>query len=199
VNALARPLLISVGIVGVIGRHVHGRGLTAELASVTPVCAERTQEIPGHLVPGSYDPAPFTFFAYSIAAIRDMSRIAPVVLLANASCADLDVTALRQSLSPWISGIFLSCDTGYAAPDPAAFSCITTRYKTPPDQAIHIGEDWACDTVGAVSAGVGTIWLSHGRPVPDPALAERGTVAVATDLVEVARLLAVTRPAGSPS
>jgi FMN hydrolase / 5-amino-6-(5-phospho-D-ribitylamino)uracil phosphatase len=223
VNAPPQPLLVSVGADGVIGRPAPGHGLLAQLTALTPLPAGRAHEIirtsllsapmldevvvgrlceqlmiPRDLFPGSPDPAPFTFFAYSIAALRDISRIAPVVVLANASCVDFDTASLRRSLSPWVSGIFFSCDTGNVTPDAKAFHCITGRYELPPGQAVHIGDDWACDTTGAVSAGLAAIWLSHGRPVPDPSLLERGAVAVAADLAAAARLLAAPGRAGGP-
>jgi FMN hydrolase / 5-amino-6-(5-phospho-D-ribitylamino)uracil phosphatase len=223
VNVPPQPLLVSVGVDGVIGRTAPGHGLLAKLTALTPVPAARAHEIiqtsllsapmlddvvvgrlceqlviPRDLFPVSRDPAPFTFFAYSIAALRDISRIAPVVVLANASCIDFDTASLRRGLSPWVSGIFFSCDTGYVTPDAEAFHRITRRYELPPGQAVHIGDDWACDTTGAVSAGLGAIWLSHGRPVPDPPLLEHGAVAVAADLAAAARMLAATARLGSP-
>jgi hypothetical protein len=224
VNALPRPLLVSVGADDVLGRADSEHGLLAQLTALTPLPAARAREIvraslltapvlddvlagrlceqlmiPRDLFPAPCEPAPFAFFAYSIAALRDISRIAPVVLLANASCTDFDTPVLRRSLAPWVSGIFLSCDTGYVTPDVAAFHCITGRYEVPPRQAVHIGDDWTSDIAGALSAGLGAIWLSHGRPVPDPGLLENDAVAVVADLAAAARLLAVPRPAGDPA
>lgn len=222
-NVPLRPLLVSVGADGVLGRLTVGHGLLAQLTALTPLPAARSHGIirtsllsapmledtavgrlcelmmiSRDLFPTWPGPAPFTFFSYSIAALRDISRVAPVVVLANASCVDFDTASLRRSLSPWVSGIFFSCDTGYVTPDAAAFHCITGRYELTPGQAVHIGDNWAWDTTAAVSAGLGAIWLSHGRPVPDPYLLECGAVAVAADLAAAARLLAAIGRAGGP-
>lgn len=51
---------------------------------------------------------------------------------------------------------------------------------------IHVGDDWACDIVGAVESGIKAVWISRGRQVPDPSLMVDHGVLVATDVAAAA-------------
>lgn len=133
------------------------------------------QASPPRLVPGA------------IAALRSMSRHATVVTLSNVSCLEAATGRLRALLHPWVTDEFPSCRLGYAKPDPAAFHCVADACRTSPAHMVHIGDDWDCDVVGARAAGVTAIWVSKGRPVPEPERLNDGGVLVAVDLAAASR------------
>lgn len=51
---------------------------------------------------------------------------------------------------------------------------------------IHVGDDWACDIVGAVESGIKAVWISRGCQVPDDSMVVDHGVLVATDLAAAA-------------
>jgi FMN phosphatase YigB (HAD superfamily) len=102
---------------------------------------------------------------------------------------DADTDSLRNRLAPWVSEHFPSCRIGYAKPDPLAFHTVAGHCDVVAAQMLHIGDDWACDVVGAVGAGARAIWISRGRPVPDQAMLVEHDVLVADDPAAAARLL----------
>ncbi|WP_337588125.1 HAD family hydrolase [Salinispora pacifica] len=129
-----------------------------------------TESPPAQLLPGAG------------AALRTMSRHATIVTLSNASCLEADTDRLRTLLSPCVIDYFPSCRTGYAKPDPAAFHCVATACRSSPANMVHIGDDWDCDVIGARTAGVFVIWVSNGRPVPEPERLDDVGLLVAADL-----------------
>jgi FMN hydrolase / 5-amino-6-(5-phospho-D-ribitylamino)uracil phosphatase len=134
-------------------------------------------------------PTPLTLFPGTLQALRMLSAIAAVVTLSNVTCVDIDTDSLRNRLAPWVSEQFPSCHIGYAKPDPLAFHAVAKHCNVVSARMLHIGDDWACDVVGAVNAGAQALWVSRGRPVPDQAMLARDEVLVAYDLAAAARLL----------
>jgi FMN phosphatase YigB (HAD superfamily) len=208
-----RPLLISVDVGGTLGA-ADGPGLTMRLVGASPLEPERAREIMrGRLhteasitdtvvadvcdalhIPASTGlfnapPAPLTLFPGTLEALRTLSAIATVVTLSNVTCVDADTDSLRNRLAPWVSEHFPSCRIGYAKPDPLAFHTVAKHCNVVPARMLHVGDDWACDVVGAVGAGARAIWVSRGRPVPDEAMLVEHDVLVADDLAAAARLL----------
>jgi FMN hydrolase / 5-amino-6-(5-phospho-D-ribitylamino)uracil phosphatase len=208
-----RPLLISVDVGGTLG-NAHGRGLTMRLIEASPLPPDRAREImrsrlhtqaaitqtlvedicnalriPATTAPFNAPPALLTLFGGTLEALRTLSTIATVVTLSNVTCVDVDTDALRARLAPWVTDHFPSCRIGYAKPDPLAFHTVAAHCDVPPERLLHIGDDWACDIVGAVNAGAQAIWISRGRPVPGQAMLVEHDVLVADDLTGAARLL----------
>jgi FMN hydrolase / 5-amino-6-(5-phospho-D-ribitylamino)uracil phosphatase len=208
-----RPLLISVDVGGTLGA-ADGPGLTMRLAGASPLAPDHAREIMrGRLhteaaitetvvadvcdalrIPVSAalfntPPTPLTLFPGTLEALRALSAIAAVVTLSNVTCVDTDTDSLRNRLAPWVSEHFPSCHIGYAKPDPLAFHAVTRHCNVASARMLHIGDDWACDVVGAVNAGARAIWVSQGRPVPDQAMLARHEVLVAYNLTAAARFL----------
>jgi HAD superfamily hydrolase (TIGR01509 family) len=149
-------------------------------AVVADVC-EALQVAPVDF-PRDLSPAPLTFFPGTMDALRALSELATVVTLSNVTCADADTEGLRRRTAPWVSDFFPSCRIGYAKPDPRAFIAVAEHCGVAPAQILHIGDDWACDVVGAVAAGLRAVWISRGRQAPDPDLIVDHGVLVADSL-----------------
>ncbi|KPI17644.1 hypothetical protein OK074_1665 [Actinobacteria bacterium OK074] len=162
---------------------LHTRSALTETV-VTEMCA--ALRVPPEAFPRDLRPAPFSLYPGTIEALRRISAVATVVTLSNVTCVDADTDGLRALLSPWVSDFFPSCRIGHAKPDPRAFLAVADHFGTSPGGLIHIGDDWACDIVGAVEAGAGAVWISRGRTVPDDSLAVDHGVFVAPDLATAA-------------
>lgn len=153
-------------------------------ALVSEVC--EAVQVPTETFPRDASPAPFNLYPGVTEALRRISAVATVVTLSNVTCVDADTDGLRTLLSPWVSDFFPSCRIGHTKPDPRAFHAVTDHFATGAGGLIHIGDDWACDIVGAIEAGASAVWISNGRQVPDePLLVDHG-VLVANDLAAAA-------------
>ncbi|WEH40967.1 HAD family hydrolase [Streptomyces sp. AM 2-1-1] len=186
----APPFLVTVDVGGTLGS-ADGPGLAMRLAEASPLPAGRAREvmrtslhthpaltdpvvadvcealrIPVHAFPRDLPPAPFRLFPGTMRALRQMSAVATVATLSNVTCIDADTEGLRDLLSPWVTDFFPSCRIGYTKPDPHAFQAVIEHFGAQRDQAIHVGDDWACDIEGAVASGIRPVWISRGRQAP---------------------------------
>ncbi len=64
--------------------------------------------------------------------------------------------------------VVVSGEVGAAKPDPAVFSLVLDRLGTEPGSTVMVGDNWARDVLGALGAGWSAVWVSDGRPCPDP-------------------------------
>ncbi|MGW1947598.1 HAD family hydrolase [Streptomyces sp. NPDC001940] len=207
---LAPSLLVTVDVGGTLGT-ADGPGLAMRLAEASPLLPARAREVmrtglhtqaaltetvvaevcealevPADAFPRDLSPAPFRLFPGTVKALRRISAVATVVTLSNVTCVDADTEGLRGLLSPWVSDFFPSCRIGHTKPDTRAFQAAVDHFGVRPDRVIHVGDDWACDIVGAVESGIRAVWISRGRQIPDPSLVVNHGVLVATDLAAVA-------------
>lgn len=144
------------------------------------VCA--ALELPVSAFPLNHRPAAVRLVPGAVATVRRLSEHVRVVTLSNVTCLDAGPGQLRDMLSPWISDHFPSSRIGHAKPDAAAFEAVARAYGGSTAGMVHIGDDWECDVLGAVAAGAMAVWISHGRPVPNPDLVSSRQVLVAADL-----------------
>ncbi|MFD9562576.1 HAD family hydrolase [Streptomyces sp. NPDC059994] len=209
-SATEPPLLVTVDVGGTLGS-ADGPGLSMRLAEASPLPAARARaimraslhtqpslteavvaevcealEMPPEAFPRDIAPAPFRLFPGATEALRRISAVARVVTLSNVTCVDADTEGLRGLLSPWVSDYFPSCRIGHTKPDPRAFHAVLDHLGAARNRVIHVGDDWACDIVGAVESGIRAIWISRGRQVPDAAMVVDHGVLVATDLAAAA-------------
>ncbi|WP_405365543.1 HAD family hydrolase [Kitasatospora sp. NBC_00039] len=200
--------LISLDIGGTLG-NAQGPGLAAHLAAASPLGPQQARRIMRdvlHTAPEitdavvdrvcralSIEPsafprdlpvAPLVLFPGTVDALQELSREATVVTLSNVTCTEADPERLLKLLSPWVSGHFPSCRTGYAKPDRRAFWAVADSHQVSPSQIIHVGDDWECDIRGATAAGLRAVWVSHERTVPDETSLVGHGVLVANDLAD---------------
>lgn len=198
--------LVTVDVGGTLGT-AEGPGLAMRLADASPLPGAQAREVMRsslHTRPALTDTivaevcealrvspdafprdlpaAPFKLFPGTMEALQRISAAATVVTLSNVTCVDADTDGLRALLSPWVSDFFPSCRTGHTKPDPRAFHTVADHLGSPAAGLIHVGDDWACDIVGAVEAGCKAVWISRGREIPDNSLVVDHDVFVAYDL-----------------
>jgi FMN phosphatase YigB (HAD superfamily) len=207
------PSLISLDIGGTVGT-AEGKGITGTLAAASPLPGREVRRIVRetlHIVPrisdslfaevckalrirrsdfpADYVPPHLRLYPDSLAAIESLSRLAPVVTLSNVCSLDFDAVAMGSILGTYITGQHASCDLGYAKPDRAAFQMVADRYGVPIGSLLHIGDDWECDVLGALSAGARAMWISRDRAVPPSAAFRADRLTVISDLAAAAREL----------
>ncbi|MEV7197167.1 HAD family hydrolase [Streptomyces sp. NPDC093510] len=203
-------LLVMVDVGGTLGT-ADGPGLTMRLTEASPLPAAQARAVmraslhtqpeitdavaagvcealgvPPESFPRDLSPAPFRLFPGTTEALRRISGVATVVTLSNVTCVDADTEGLRGLLSPWVSDYFPSCRIGHTKPDSRAFHTVIDQLGAVPDRVIHVGDDWACDIVGAVESGIRAVWISRGRQVPDEDLVVDHGVRVVADLTAAA-------------
>ena len=76
--------------------------------------------------------------------------------------SDIDsrVFALLKSfeIDGFFSGVYLSFRTGYGKPDARLFNSACEASEVSPQDAVHIGDSWKKDILGARNAGMNAIW-----------------------------------------
>jgi FMN phosphatase YigB (HAD superfamily) len=138
-----------------------------------------------------YQPAPpFSLYDGALDALGELAKLAPLVTLSNVSCIDVEDPQLHKALNGVVEEQFPSCRIGYAKPDIRAFRAVAATRQVPLERITHIGDDWACDVLGALDAGCRAMWISRGRPVPDERVLVDHEVATAADLAQAAAHLA---------
>jgi putative hydrolase of the HAD superfamily len=93
-------------------------------------------------------------------------------------------TCRRLGLARYCTVIVSSASAGYAKPHPRIFEIALDRAGVDPERAIHVGDRYETDVIGARAAGMDAVLLKRvpwqeqcgndlSRPAPDPASAER--------------------------
>jgi HAD superfamily hydrolase (TIGR01549 family) len=113
-----------------------------------------------------------------LAASRD------VAILSNwPLAATIDRYAEAHGWLPYLRAIVVSQRVGTIKPHPVIFDAAREALGGPHPRAIlHVGDDWAADVVGAVSAGWRAAWLS-ARPEDSPLPSSERDSSVQPDLV----------------
>ena len=79
-------------------------------------------------------------------------------------------------LLPAVDAVVIAAEAGAAKPDAAIFHTVLGRFDALPDQAVHVGDSWHEDALGATGAGLRAVHLQrsghkagegqpHGVPV----------------------------------
>ena len=140
--------------------------------------------------PKNYVPPPLQLYPWTLSAIKSLSEYATLVTLSNVSCLDSDVQALEASLGDYVTAHYPSCKLGYAKPDPRAFKAVAARHHISIATIIHIGDDWECDVLGALTVGARAVWISGGRTAPNNELHRNSNrLTIVKDLAEASEYL----------
>ncbi len=97
---------------------------------------------------------------------------------------------IAAGLAELVPGAVFSGDLGVAKPAPEIFRAGADSLGLAPEHVVYVGDRWATDIVGALSAGLGAVWVNRlGRPRPADAAEQRGWAQPgAPGLAEVADL-----------
>ncbi len=101
-------------------------------------------------------------FPEAEAVLRDLKRDHRVGLLTNGA-PDLQREKLAGSgLGKYFDAVIVSGDLGYGKPDPRVFMHLLGLLKTPPSDAVMVGDNPSRDIAGARAAGVYAVWIDRG-------------------------------------
>ena len=74
----------------------------------------------------------------------------------------------RFGMTPYFDHILASWQAEADKPHPQIFATAMDALKVSPEKAIHIGDSWECDVMGAREVGITPVWVNEsGAPVPD--------------------------------
>ena len=107
----------------------------------------------------------------------------PLAVLSNWPLATtIDRYVEAAGWSPYLRAVVVSQRVGTIKPYPAIFTAAQDALgQPPPDQILHVGDDWAADVVGAKRAG----WLAaylRDRPADSPLPGSERDATVVADL-----------------
>ncbi len=74
----------------------------------------------------------------------------------------------RCGLDGRFNAVAISGEIGHGKPDPAAFAVILEKLGVRSDRSVMVGDSWERDVMGARLAGMHSVWVSGGRPPPEP-------------------------------
>jgi 2-haloacid dehalogenase/putative hydrolase of the HAD superfamily len=108
----------------------------------------------------------------------------PICLVSNIDTADLQQALAHVGLS--FAAIVTSEDCRAYKPHPAPFERALSLLGLPPSHALHVGDSWGSDVVGAQAAGIPVLWINRRqRPIPDGGSPPTFMAADLTGLLEI--------------
>ena len=119
-----------------------------------------------------------------------LSRLVPIGLISNGSGTEQRAKLRRGGLDRYFCATTISGDLGVAKPAPAIFQAALRSLSVRPDEAVHIGNNFEHDVVGAVGVEMGAIWLNVDGE--SPSRSDCHATAVVRSLHELPVLLALT-------
>lgn len=99
-------------------------------------------------------------------------------VISNAS-PTLPETLRRAGVAPYLDTVTFSSDIGAEKPHPKIFRAAVARAGIPPERALHVGDSYEADYLGARGAGLHAVLLCReGRPPgPCPSIRSLGELA----------------------
>jgi FMN phosphatase YigB (HAD superfamily) len=174
----------------------HRAGTAAALAQLRLECAEVVRGALGEAVSG-IDAAALVPTLLGALRFRPFAEVASALTrwradgleLAIASNWDISLHAVLAAgpLSGLIDVVVTSAEVGAVKPDPRLFEIALERLGVPARLALHVGDSYADDVVGARAAGIEPVLLAReGDSAPDAERARHAGVSVIAALDELA-------------
>ncbi len=105
-----------------------------------------------------------------LAAVRQRARIG---VISNNLIEETRDKLVFCRLAPLVDALVVSGDEGVSKPDPRIFHIALDRLGVTAEDTVMVGDSWANDIAGAVSAGIRAVWFN---PLRKPRPAEPGSV-----------------------
>lgn len=117
-------------------------------------------------------------------AVRAMPTVASVGLITNGPAEVQRDKITLLGLWDEVDFAIISGELGIEKPHPGIFQAALTMAGATPQTATHIGDSDEFDMLGAINAGLSTIWINPAsRPWPHPSPAPTHTVATLTSIL----------------
>jgi putative hydrolase of the HAD superfamily len=95
-------------------------------------------------------------FEDSLPALKRLCARWPLLALSNGN-ADVD----RIGIGAYFCGSVSARDVGAAKPDARIFQAAAAKLRVPPQAILHVGDDESLDVLGALQAGMQTVWVNR--------------------------------------
>jgi putative hydrolase of the HAD superfamily len=139
--------------------------------------------------------APFDGALDALARLREQ---APALGLVTNGAADAQRAKIeRFGLARFFDVIVVEGEVGFGKPDPRNFQHALAAVGAAPERALMAGDNYDCDVLGALGAGLHAAWIDRARraaPPPGRPAPPRAHATLAS-FVELARELGVRDPA----
>jgi putative hydrolase of the HAD superfamily len=89
-------------------------------------------------------------------ALRFLSQRFPLVSLSNGN-ADL----ARVGIAGYFKAAISAREFGVGKPDPRIFHAAAGAAEVQPEEVLHVGDDATLDVIGALNAGMQTVWVNR--------------------------------------
>ncbi|MBC7683304.1 MAG: HAD-IA family hydrolase, partial [Ferruginibacter sp.] len=96
------------------------------------------------------------FYPDAMSALTRLAARYPLVALTNGN-ADVHLVGIGHLFHAAIS----AREFGFAKPDPRIFHAAALAAQVGPHEVLHVGDDPLMDVVGAVSAGMQSVWVNR--------------------------------------
>lgn len=116
-------------------------------------------------------------------ALERLAAKYPLLALTNGN-ADVQ----RIGLGSYFRGTVDARDTGFAKPDPRIFHAAANALQCAPQGILHVGDDAHMDVLGALNAGMQSVWINRARATWQHPQTPHADV---RDLVQLCELLGV--------
>jgi len=102
-------------------------------------------------------------------ALRELGKHYKLAMVTN-GIPDVQRTKVeRTGLASHFDVVIISGELGFGKPDPRLYEETLRRLGVGAGESIMVGDNFRRDVIGAQESGIRGVWLSLGRPSPDPA------------------------------
>ena len=109
-------------------------------------------------------PKDFALYEDALPSLRDLSRSGLTVGVISNMGSNLIAIMERLGLSQVIRFSATSSEAGVGKPHAGIFRLALARAGVAPEEAVHVGDDYAGDVVGALSSGMRALLLARSGP-----------------------------------
>ena len=120
------------------------------------------------------------FFDDVLPALTALSARFPLIAVSNGNAH-----VARVGLGQFFSHSLSASDFGIAKPDVRIFHAAASAVGVSPAHVLHVGDDAALDVLGALDAGMQTVWVNRGQHVWSHAKQPHHTVENLKQLVDL--------------
>jgi putative hydrolase of the HAD superfamily len=90
-------------------------------------------------------------------------------LITNGAAAPQRAKIDRFALAPFFDVIVVEGEAGFGKPDPRVFASALGTVRVPAGRALMAGDNYDCDVLGALGAGLHAVWIDRRERDTTPA------------------------------
>lgn len=102
-------------------------------------------------------------------ALRELGKHYRLAMVTNGIPDVQRIKVERAGLDKLFDVVIISGELGFGKPDSRIYEVTASRLGVTQSECIMVGDNFRRDVIGAQDAGMRGVWISIGRPSPDPA------------------------------